>query len=53
MRMLEKRLLRKIFGSRKDEGTGYEYSGKLYNEELCNLYSLPVMYNVYKYIILD
>jgi hypothetical protein len=37
--MFENRVLRKIFGSKKDEVTG-DWR-KLHNEELHNLYSLP------------
>jgi len=39
MRVFEKRLLRRIFGPKRDEVTG-EWR-KLHNEELNDLYSLP------------
>jgi hypothetical protein len=39
MRVRENRVLRRIFGSKRDEVTG-EWS-KLHNEELNGLYSLP------------
>ena len=39
LRVFEKRLLRRIFGSKRDEVTG-EWR-KLHNEELRDLYSLP------------
>jgi hypothetical protein len=39
LRVFEKRVLRRIFGPRRDEVTGNWR--KLHNEELHNLYSLP------------
>jgi hypothetical protein len=39
LRVFENRVLRRIFGPRRDEVTG-EWR-KLHNEELHNLYSLP------------
>jgi hypothetical protein len=39
LRMFENRLLRRIFGPKRDEVTG-EWR-KLHNEELCDLYSSP------------
>ena len=39
LRVFEKRVLRRIFGSKRDEVTG-EWR-KLHNEELNDLYSLP------------
>ena len=39
MSVFENRVLRKILGSKRDEGTG-EWR-KLHNEELCDLYSSP------------
>jgi hypothetical protein len=39
LRVFEKRVLRRIFGQKRDEVTG-EWK-KLHNEELHNLYSLP------------
>jgi hypothetical protein len=39
LRVFENRVLRRIFGMRKDEMTGGWR--KLHNEELHNLYSLP------------
>ena len=38
----EKRVLRRIFGHRRDEVTGE--SRKLHNEELNDLYSSPTIY---------
>jgi len=40
-RVFENRLLRKVFGSKRDEVTG-EWR-KLHNEELNDLYSLPIL----------
>jgi hypothetical protein len=37
--VFENRVLRRIFGPKRDHVTGY--SRKLHNEELHNLYSLP------------
>jgi hypothetical protein len=39
LRVLEDRVLRRIFGPKRDEATGGWR--KLHNEELHNLYSLP------------
>jgi hypothetical protein len=39
LRVFENGMLRRIFGQRRDEVTGY--FRKLHNEELHNLYSLP------------
>jgi hypothetical protein len=39
LRVLENRVLRRIFGPKRDEGTGSWR--KLHNEELHNLYSSP------------
>jgi hypothetical protein len=39
LKVFENRVLRRVFGPRKDEGTG-EWR-KLYYEELNDLYSLP------------
>jgi hypothetical protein len=39
LRAFENRVLRRVFGPKRDEVTG-EWS-KLYNEELNDLYSLP------------
>ena len=44
--MFENRVLRRIFGSKRDEGTG-EWR-KLHNEELNNLYSSPNIVRVIK-----
>jgi hypothetical protein len=38
-RVFENRVLRRIFGPKRDEVTGERR--KLHNEELCDLYSLP------------
>ena len=46
LRLFESRVLRKIFGPKKDEVT--EERRKLYNEELNNLYSLPNIVRVIK-----
>jgi len=46
LRVFENRVLRKIFGPRKDEITG-EWR-KLHNEELKNLYSSPNIVRVTK-----
>jgi hypothetical protein len=39
LKVFENRVLRKIFGPKRDEVTGG--LRKLHNEELCNLYSSP------------
>ena len=39
MRVFENRVLRRLFGPKRDEVTGE--LRKLYNEELSDLYSLP------------
>ena len=44
--MFEKRVLRRVFGPKRDEVTG-EWR-KLYNEELSDLYSLPSIVRVVK-----
>ena len=46
MRVFENRVLRRVFGSRRDEVTG-EWR-KLHNEELRDLYSLPNIVGVVK-----
>jgi hypothetical protein len=44
--VFENRVLRKIFGPKRDEVTG-EWR-KLHNEELCDLYSLPSIIRIIK-----
>jgi hypothetical protein len=44
--MCDKRVLRRIFGPKRDEVTGGW--GKLYNEELHNLYSSPSIIRIIK-----
>jgi hypothetical protein len=46
LRMLENRVLRRIFGSKRDEATG-EWR-KIHNEELNDLYSSPTIVWVMK-----
>ena len=46
MRLFENRVLRKIFGSKRDEVTG-EWR-KLLKEELYNIYSSPIIIRVMK-----
>jgi hypothetical protein len=46
MRVIENRVMRRIFGSKRDEITG-EWR-KLHNEELNNLYSAPNISRVIK-----
>jgi hypothetical protein len=46
LRVFENRVLRKVFGSKRDEVTG-EWR-KLHNEELNDLYSLPNIVRVVK-----
>jgi hypothetical protein len=46
LRVFENRVLRKVFGPKRDEVTG-EWR-KLHNEELNNLYSLPNIVRVVK-----
>jgi hypothetical protein len=44
--VFENRVLRRIFGPKRDEGTG-EWR-KLHNEELCDLYCSPYIVRVIK-----
>jgi hypothetical protein len=44
--MFENRVLRRIFGPKRDEVTGERR--KLHNEELCDLYSLPDLIRMMK-----
>jgi len=46
LRVYENRVLRRIFGLRRDEVTG-EWR-KLHNEELNDLYSIPIIVQVIK-----
>jgi hypothetical protein len=46
LRVFENRVLRKVFGPKRDEVTGEER--KLHNEELSVLYSLPNIVRVVK-----
>jgi hypothetical protein len=46
LRVFENRVLRRIFGPKRDEVTG-DWS-KLHNEELSDLYSLPNIFRVIK-----
>jgi hypothetical protein len=46
LRVSENRLLRRIFGQKRDEVTGSW--GKLHNEELFNLYFLPSIIRMIK-----
>jgi hypothetical protein len=46
LRVFENRVLRRLFGSKRDEATG-EWR-KLHNEELSDLYSLPSIVRVVK-----
>jgi hypothetical protein len=46
LRVSEKRMWRRIFGQKRDEGTGGWR--KLYNEELHNLYSSPSIIRMIK-----
>ena len=46
LRVFENRVLRRIFGSKRDEMTGER--GKLHNEELNDLYSSPNIFRVIK-----
>jgi hypothetical protein len=46
LRMFENRMLRRIFGSKRDKGIG-EWR-KLHNEELRNLYSSPSIIRMIK-----
>jgi hypothetical protein len=46
LKMFETRVLRRIFGSKRDEVTG-EWR-KLHNEELCDLYSSPSIFRIIK-----
>jgi hypothetical protein len=46
LRVFENRVLRRIFGPKRDEVTGDR--GKLYNEELHNLYSSPNIISMIK-----
>jgi hypothetical protein len=47
MRVFENRVLRRIFGPKRDEVTG-EW-GKLHNEELRDLYSSPSIISIIKW----
>jgi hypothetical protein len=44
--MFEKRVLRKVFGHKRDEVT--EEWSRLHNEELCDLYSSPNITRIIK-----
>jgi hypothetical protein len=44
--VFENRVLRRIFGPKRDEATGERR--KLYNEELCDLYSSPSIIRIIK-----
>jgi len=46
LRVFENRVLRRVFGPKRDEVTG-EWR-KLHNEELCDMYSLPNIVRVVK-----
>jgi hypothetical protein len=46
LRVFENRVLRRIFGPKRDEGTG-EWR-KLHNVELCELYSSPSIIRIIK-----
>jgi hypothetical protein len=46
LRVFENRVLRRIFGTKRDEVTG-DWR-KLHNEELCNLYSSPSIIRMIK-----
>jgi hypothetical protein len=46
LRVFENRVLRRIFGPKRDEVTGRW--GKLHNEELCDLYSSPSIIRIIK-----
>jgi hypothetical protein len=46
LRLFENRVLRRIFGPKKDEMTGGWR--KLHNEELCSLYPLPSIIRMVK-----
>jgi len=46
LRVFENRVLRRVFGSKRDEITGERR--KLHNEELSDLYSLPNIVRVVK-----
>jgi hypothetical protein len=46
LRVFENRVLRRVFGPKRDEVTG-EWR-KLHNEELCDLYSLPSIIRIIK-----
>jgi hypothetical protein len=46
LRMFENRVLRRIFGPKRDEVMGG--GRKLHNEELCDLYSLPNIIKIMK-----
>jgi hypothetical protein len=46
LKVFENRVLRRVFGPKRDEGTGG--SKKLHNEELHNLYSPPSIIRIIK-----
>jgi hypothetical protein len=46
LRVFENRVLRRIFGPKRDEVT--EEWRKLHNEELCDLYSSPSLIRIFK-----
>jgi hypothetical protein len=44
LRFFESRALRRIFGHKRDEVTGWGECRRLHNEELYALYSLPMLF---------